>query len=118
LVLGALLSKQARYGEAIPFLEEAGRANPKHSEALYELARARWKKGMLRESEHAAQAAIKYDPKNRSAHYLLAQIAKQTGDQQTAERESSIAAALSEQESARDVFRLSALRQKAVNPVW
>jgi Tfp pilus assembly protein PilF len=83
-----------------------------NSQALYELARICWKTGKPREAADKARAAIQYDPKNRSAHYLLAQIAKQAGDTQTAQRESSLAESLSAKESARDVFRLSALSQR------
>ena len=112
-VLGALLGKQARYDEAIRLLERAKKSNPRDSDTLYELGRAYWKKG------HAAakaldnvQAAVKANTRNRRAHYLLAQIARQNGDEQTAQREFRIAESLSEAESGRDILRLTELSQK------
>jgi len=89
--LGALLSKEGRYEEAVKFLEQARALNPRHSDTLYELGRAYQKTGGLDKACEDARAATQADPKNRPAHYLLAQIARQRGDEQPAQREFHIA---------------------------
>jgi Tfp pilus assembly protein PilF len=61
----------------------------------------------MNEAARNAQAAAKADPKNRSAHFLLAQIAQKNGDRATARREFAIAASLSEAESGHDILRFA-----------
>jgi Tfp pilus assembly protein PilF len=82
------------------------------SDTLYELGRAYWKKGLVDKALDNVQAAVKANAGNRRAHYLLAQIAQQKGDEQTAQREFRIAQSLSEAESGRDILRLTELSQK------
>ena len=105
--LGALLSKEGRYEEAVKFLEQARALNPRHSDTLYELGRAYQKTGGLDKAWEDARAATQADPKNRPAHYLLAQIARQRGDEQTAQREFHIAQSLSDAKAESDILRLS-----------
>ena len=94
--LGAVLSKEGRYEEALKFLEQARVLNSRHSDTLYDLARAYQKTGGLDKAWEYARAAVQADPRNRPAHYLLSQLARQRGDEQTAEREFHIAQSLSD----------------------
>jgi Flp pilus assembly protein TadD len=59
-----------------------------------------------------ARAATQTNPKNRPAHYLLAQIARRRGNEQLAQREIRVAQSLSEAESERDTLRLKELGMK------
>jgi len=61
-----------------------------------------------------ARAATKVDPKNRPAHYLLAQITQKNADEATARRELATAQSLSEAESEHDILRLA---EESQNPV-
>ena len=110
--LGAVLSKEGRYEEALKFLEQARVLNSRHSDTLYDLARAYQKTGGLDKAWEYARAAVQADPRNRPAHYLLAQLARQRGDEQTAEREFHIAQSLSDARAESDVLRLSELGRK------
>ena len=95
-------------------LERAKNSNPRHGDALSELARAYWGKGLVSQAAENAQAAVKADPKNRPAHYLLAQIAQKAGDKETAQREFAIAQSLSKAESEHDIVRLAQLSRTSV----
>ncbi len=110
-VLGSLLSKEGKYEEAVGLLERARSSNPQHSDTLYELARAYWKRGFQGGALKYARAALQADPKNRPAHYLLAQIAQDTGDEETARHEFAVAQSLSESESKHDILRLTELSE-------
>jgi tetratricopeptide (TPR) repeat protein len=112
-VLGALLSKQSRLDDAIRCLERARGQNPGHSDTLYELARAQYKKGLGKEALLNVHAALQADRKNRAAHYLLGQMARASGDNETARREFAIAQSLSVAESEHDILRLTQLNQGA-----
>ncbi|HME00074.1 MAG TPA: tetratricopeptide repeat protein [Terriglobia bacterium] len=105
--LGALLSKQSNYVEAIRVLSEAHGLNPGDADTLYELARAEWKQGHVDEAVNHARQSVNIDAKNRQAHYLLGEIAKQAGDSSTANREFAIASSLSTSESEHDILRLT-----------
>ena len=111
--LGALLSKQGKYDEAIQLLERAKKARGGSADTLSELARAYWKKGLMDEAAKNARAAVAANPKDRTAHFLLAQIAQKNGDKVTARQEFAIAASLSEEESGHDVLRFAEESQKS-----
>lgn len=105
--LGALLNKERRFRDAIPYLVRAIRENPHSGEALYELARGYWEAGHSAKAWTTVQLALKADARNRQAHYLYAEMARTRGDQETARREFAKAKSLSEIRAEEDILRLS-----------
>ena len=61
--------------------------------------------GLLDKAWDEASAVTRTNPRNRPAHYLLARIAREKGDEQLARREFRIAQSISEAESERDILR-------------
>jgi cytochrome c-type biogenesis protein CcmH/NrfG len=65
--------------------------NPYYSGPYILLGRVYMKKNQPATAEGMLRRAIEYDPNNRSAHYLLAQLLQQTGRLEEAKREFAIA---------------------------
>jgi tetratricopeptide (TPR) repeat protein len=105
--LGALLNKERRFQDAIPFLLRAKRLNSKDGEVVYQLAAAYWKIESREAAWGAIREAVRLDPQNGPAHYLYAQIARQRGDQAEAQKEFAMAESLSASRSEQDILRLS-----------
>ena len=65
--------------------------NPFYSGPYILLGRAYMKQGQTATAEGMLRRAIQYDPNNRSAHYLLAQLLQQMGRNEEAKTEFAIA---------------------------
>jgi tetratricopeptide (TPR) repeat protein len=79
LNLGILLGKSNRSDEAVPFLTRASEINSKSSQIRYELGKALFNLGRLQDAEAATQEAVRLNPKDSTAHYLLARIYHRMG---------------------------------------
>lgn len=79
LDLGALLAKSNRSSEAIPILKRATEIDPTSAKAQYELARASFNLGQMKEGRVAAEAAVRLEPRDSSYHYLLGRIYQKLG---------------------------------------
>ena len=105
--LGALLNKENRFQEAIPLLLKAHDLNSQSGEVAFQLADAYWKTRSECKAWDAVRLAVRLDPKNRHAHYLYAQLARQRGDTATSQNEFAIAESLSKKTSEEDILRFS-----------
>lgn len=105
--LGALFNKERRFRDAIPLLLQAQHLNPRRGDVDYQLADAYSKTNSKDKAWAAVRAAVQLDPKDGQAHYLYAQMARQRGDQATAQHEFAVAESLSTNKSEQDILRLS-----------
>jgi len=77
--LGDARLRQLRWDEGIEALQKSIWLNPFYSAPYILLGKAYMKKGQPATAEGMLTRAIQYDPNNRSAHYLLAQLLQQMG---------------------------------------
>jgi len=77
--LGDLLIQQSRADEAVVNLAEAVRIAPRDSRAREKLASAYLALKRPAEARNELEAAVAFDPKNASLHYLLASSYRQLG---------------------------------------
>jgi tetratricopeptide (TPR) repeat protein len=89
--LGDAYLRQARIDEAIAALQQSLWVNPFYSGPYILLGKAYTQKRQPATAEGMLRRAIEYDPNNRTAHYLLAQLLQQTGRAEEARREFAIA---------------------------
>jgi cytochrome c-type biogenesis protein CcmH/NrfG len=83
--------RAARIDEAAAALQKSLWLNPYYSGPYILLGRVYMKKNDPATAEGMLRRAIEYDPNNRSAHYLLAQLLQQAGRVEEAKREFAIA---------------------------
>ena len=95
--MGDAYTRQARWDDAIRVLQQSMWLNPFYSGPYILLGRAYLKKDQPATAEGMLRRAIDYDPNNRTAHYLLAQLLQQTGRADEAKREFAIAERLQNQ---------------------
>ncbi len=93
--LGDALLRQNRGDEAIAALQRSLWLNPFYSGPYILLGRAYMKKDQPATAEGMLRRAIEYDPNNRAAHYLLAQLLQQLGRAEEAKEQFAIAERLS-----------------------
>jgi Flp pilus assembly protein TadD len=89
--LGDAYVRQSRWDDGIAALQQSLWLNPYYSAPYILLGKAYTRKGQLGTAEGMLRRAIQYDPNNRTAHYLLAQLLQQTGRVDEARREFAIA---------------------------
>lgn len=89
--MGDAYTRQSRWDDAIRALQQSLWLNPFYSGPYILLGRAYMKKDQPATAESMLRRAIEYDPNNRTAHYLLAQLLQQTGRADEAKREFEIA---------------------------
>lgn len=89
--LGDGFVRQSKWDEAIAALQKSIWLNPYYSAPYILLGRAYTKKEQPAAAEGMFRRAIEYDPNNRSAHYLLAQLLQRLGRVEEAKREFDIA---------------------------
>jgi Tfp pilus assembly protein PilF len=89
--LGDAYLRQGHWDEAIRALQKSVWLNPYYSAPYILLGRAYAKKEQPSTAEGMFRRAIQYDPNNRTAHYLLAQLLQQLGRSEEAQREFQIA---------------------------
>ena len=86
--LGDAYARQSKWDEAIHALQKSIWLNPFYSGPYILLGRAYTKKNQPATAEGMLRRAIQYDPNNRTAHYLLAQLLQQLGRAEEAKRSS------------------------------
>ena len=89
--LGDAYVRQAQWDDAIATLQKSIWLNPYYSAPYILMGRAYMKKAQPAVAEGMLRRAIEFDPNNRAAHYLLAQLLQQTGREEDAKREFEIA---------------------------
>jgi tetratricopeptide (TPR) repeat protein len=89
--IGDLYVRQEKWTEAIRALHQSIWVNPYFSGPYILLGKAYSKTGQPGAAEDMLKRAVGYDPNNRSAHYLLAQVLQQMGKVEDAKREFAIA---------------------------
>ena len=89
--LGDALVRQSKWDDAAAALQKSLWLNPFYSGPYILLGRVYLKKEQPATAEGMLRRAIQYDPNNRTAHYLLAQLLQQTGRLDEAKREFEIA---------------------------
>lgn len=89
--LGDALGRQLKWDESIDALQQSLWLNPFYSGPFILLGKAYMKKGQPSTAEGMLRKAIEYDPNNRTAHYMLAQVLQQLGRTEEAKREFEIA---------------------------
>jgi Tfp pilus assembly protein PilF len=89
--LGDAYVRQSKWTEAIAALQQSLWLNPYYSAPYILLGKAYSRTGNLGTAEGMLRRAIQYDPNNRTAHYLLAQLLQQMGRTEEAKREFAIA---------------------------
>lgn len=89
--LGDMHVRQAKWVEAIATLQRSLWLNPFYSGPYILLGRAYMKTGNTATAEGMLRRAIQYDPNNRTAHYMLAQLLQQLGREAEAKVEFDIA---------------------------
>ncbi len=87
--IGDACVRQARWDEANEALQRSIWLNPFYSGPYILLGRVYMKKGQPATAEGMLRRAVEYDPNNRAAHYLLAQLLQQMGRVDEAKRRSS-----------------------------
>ena len=76
-----------QWDDAIATLQKSIWLNPYYSAPYILMGRAYLKKAQPAVAEGMLRRAIEFDPNNRAAHYLLAQLLQQTGREEEAKRE-------------------------------
>jgi tetratricopeptide (TPR) repeat protein len=89
--LGDVYVRQSKWDEAIATLQRSLWINPFYSGPYILLGRAYIKKEQPSTAEGMLRRAIEYDPNNRTAHYVLAQLLQQMGRSEEAKTEFAIA---------------------------
>lgn len=84
---GDAFVRQAKWDEAIRLLQQSLWINPFYSGPYILLGRAYMKKEQPVTAEAMLRRAIEFDPNNRMAHYLLAQLLQEAGRDDEAKRE-------------------------------
>jgi Flp pilus assembly protein TadD len=87
LYLGRVTIHLGESYKAVPLFERALRINPRHSEVNTELADLQFKAMNWTETRRFAEVAVKADPANARAHYLLAIASDELKDVEVAARE-------------------------------
>jgi tetratricopeptide (TPR) repeat protein len=88
---GDALVRQGKWDEAVRTLQQSLWINPFYSGPYILLGRAYMKQAQPATAEAMLRRAIEFDPNNRMAHYLLAQVLQQTGRDEDAKREFGVA---------------------------
>ena len=83
--------RQGKWTDAIAALQQSIWMNPYFSGPYILLGKAYSRTGQSASAEDMLRRAIEFDPNNKSAHYLLAQILQQAGKADEARREFAIA---------------------------
>jgi tetratricopeptide (TPR) repeat protein len=89
--LGDAYVRGSKWDEAIAALQKSIWLNPFYSAPYILMGRAYLKKSEPAMAENMLRRAIEYDPNNRTAHYVLAQLLQQTGRLEEAKKEFAIA---------------------------
>ena len=89
--LGDAYVRQSRWDDAIAALQQSLWLNPFYSGPYILLGKAYTQKGQPATAEGMLRRAIDYDPNNRTAHYLLAQLLQKAGRLEEAKQEFAIA---------------------------
>jgi tetratricopeptide (TPR) repeat protein len=89
--LGDAYVRASKWDEAIAALQKSIWLNPFYSAPYILMGRAYMKKNDPAMAEGMLRRAIQYDPNNRTAHYVLAQLLQQTGRIDEAKQEFAIA---------------------------
>jgi tetratricopeptide (TPR) repeat protein len=89
--LGDAYVRLSKWDDAITALQKSIWLNPYYSAPYILLGRAYVKKAQPAVAEGMLRRAIQFDPNNRTAHYLLAQLLQQAGREEEAKREFEIA---------------------------
>ena len=89
--IGDVYTRQSKWPEAIDVLQQSIWMNPYFSGPYILLGKAYSRTGQPAAAEDMLKRAIEYDPNNKSAHYLYAQILQQAGKLEDAKREFAIA---------------------------
>jgi len=89
--LGDAYVRQARWDDGIAALQQSLWLNPFYSGPYILLGKAYSQKRQPATAESMLRRAIEYDPNNRTAHYLLAQLLQQAGRLEEAKQEFAIA---------------------------
>ncbi len=77
--LGDLLNQQARFEEALSFLQQAVAIAPRNIRAHEVLGKTYLNLNRLAEAQHELEAAVSVDPNLPALHYLLGQIYRKEG---------------------------------------
>ena len=85
--LGDAYTRQLKWDEALAALQKSVWINPFFSGPYILLGKAQSQKGNLAAAETMWRRAIEYDPNNKAAHYLLAQLLQKGGRAEEARRE-------------------------------
>ena len=89
--LGDAYVRQSRWDDGIAALQQSLWLNPFYSGPYILLGKAYSQKRQPATAESMLRRAIEYDPNNRTAHYLLAQLLQQAGRLEEAKQEFAIA---------------------------
>jgi len=89
--IGDVHSRRLEWPAAIAALQQSLWINPYFSGPYILLGKAYSKTNQIEPAEDMLRRAIQYDPNNKSAHYLLAQVLQQAGRAEEAKREFAIA---------------------------
>ena len=89
--LGDAYTRQSRWDDGIAALQQSLWLNPFYSGPYILLGKAYSQKGQPATAEGMLRRAIEYDPNNRTAHYLLAQLLQKAGRGDEAKQEFAIA---------------------------
>ena len=89
--MGDVYSRRLEWDAAIATLQQSLWINPYFSGPYILLGKAYGRTGQPASAEQMLRRAIEYDPNNKSAHYLLAQLLQQVGRAEEAKREFAIA---------------------------
>jgi tetratricopeptide (TPR) repeat protein len=87
LNLGMLLAKLNQPAAALPPLQQAAQIAPKSSQVRYELAKTLFSLHRDQESEQEVEKAVRLNPKDPPAHYLLGRIYRSMGKADLATQE-------------------------------
>ena len=89
--LGDVFVREAKWDQAIVMLQRSLWINPFYSGPYILLGRAYMKMDQPATAEGMLRRGIQYDPNNRTAHYMLAQLLQQVGRHEEAKAEFAIA---------------------------
>jgi len=87
LNLGTLLVKTGHPTDAIPILLQAAAIAPKSNAVQYQISKAHFDLRQWPDAQRAAEEAIRLDPNDATAHYLLARIYQRSNHPDEAARE-------------------------------
>jgi len=112
LNLGTLLVKTGHASDAIPILLQAAAIAPNSNPVNYQISKAHFDLRQWSEAQHAAEEAIRLDPKDATAHYLLARIYQRSNHPDEAVREFKLTEELRQaQEAAGHAMSSGSIRQ-------